>query len=126
MKLEEFYSLHQREILLAVMILLFIVPYMLINHLSVGKEKGVLLSRWDALFPFLPFMVLLYISCYLLVIMPYFFVKEKEENSRLIVRLMKGGRFAVEELDEPMRQRLLWLMNAELNPVPSSMHNSSN
>lgn len=54
------------------------------------------------------------------------FTTENEGNPQLIVRHMKDGRFAVEELDESIQQHLLWLMNAELNPVPSSMNISSN
>ena len=78
MNLKEFYHKYSRELWLVFTTIVWTVPYFYINKFSVGRTEMGLNTYLDSVIPALPFTVLIYISIFIVVFMPYFIVKNKE------------------------------------------------
>jgi len=92
MKIKEFYNEHERGILAGLVVLFFVIPFLLIDYLALGKEAYSLSLFIDERIPFVSWFAVIYVSAYLLVLMPYFFVKAKVEFRRIaLIYLMILG-----------------------------------
>ncbi|MFH0701504.1 MAG: phosphatase PAP2 family protein [Candidatus Woesearchaeota archaeon] len=78
MNFPELYHKYNREIWLTLTTIVWVLPYIFINKISVGRTEMSFNIYFDSVFPVLPVMVLIYVSSFVMVFMPYFFVKEKE------------------------------------------------
>lgn len=78
MKLEEFYAKYTREIWLGIVLFLFIVPYFIINGFSHGRTRLDLYTFIEQHIPVIPFTVLIYISVFFMVFVPYLFIKDAQ------------------------------------------------
>ena len=81
----EWYQKYEREILLVIITLFFLIPYFTINHFTIYKNNNQLDTILDELLPFLSGFILIYLTSYILVFIPYFFVKEKKYFRRIIL-----------------------------------------
>ncbi|MFH1682290.1 MAG: phosphatase PAP2 family protein [Candidatus Woesearchaeota archaeon] len=124
-----FYHKYQREIL-TVLLALFFIPFFLINSSFGEGESYTLKLAIDTKIPFMPMFVFVYISMYLLVLMPYFFVKERKSfNSAALSYFLVMGLsylifflFPVKMLRPAVENslvNLIYLLDAGYNCFPS-------
>lgn len=78
-----FYHKYQQEIWMIIVAFMWLIPYFLINAFSDGRTELTLNTYLDSLFPVVPLMTLVYISSFIVVILPYFLIKDKEKFKHL-------------------------------------------
>ena len=71
------YQRYRKE-LIVLLLALFFIPFFLINSSFGEGESYILGLAIDSKIPFMPVFIFVYISMYVLVLMPYFFVKERK------------------------------------------------
>ncbi len=75
MKFLPFYKKHEKEVLLVLVVLIWILCYFSINVYTEGRETHILALPFEDKIPFIPHFIIFYFSTYVLAIFPYFFVK---------------------------------------------------
>jgi membrane-associated phospholipid phosphatase len=78
MNLKEYYHKYTRECWLVLAVILWTVPYFYINSFSVGRTERGFDTFLDSALPSIPATVLIYISIFMMIFMPYVFIKSKE------------------------------------------------
>jgi len=90
MNLKEFYHRYTRECWLVLVVILWTVPYFYINSFSVGRTERGFNTFLDAALPAIPATVLIYISIFIMLFMPYAFVKNKSHFKALAKSYLVG------------------------------------
>lgn len=84
MELRQYYQKHEKYILFFLLTIYFVVPYFLISYLTSGREVF-LSSSLDEKIPFIPEFILIYLSAFLFVGMPYFLIDDKKYFRKVIL-----------------------------------------
>lgn len=90
----QLFKKYPREFLSIGLVLAFLIPYFLLNTFTNGRETHSLLLGIDENIPFFPAFIFVYLTSYIIVFMPYFFIREEKEFKKTawayIVTLMIG------------------------------------
>jgi len=79
MNKKEFYQKYLREIWMTVVTFIYFLPYILINRYSDGRTQTDFYGIIEQNIPVIPISIIVYVSCFILVFLPYFFVKDKKK-----------------------------------------------
>jgi len=85
MRFLSLYKRYEKELLLFLVVIVWALCYFSINNFSEGRETHILALGFEKNIPFIPAFIVFYVLAYIVVIIPYFIIRDKKDYRKAVL-----------------------------------------